>query len=76
MDWPCLLAYITGTIDQEMLRHNESLVTENRILEAQIRSRLLFTDAERVAPLAEIGHWLAQWSSWTWALVNTGRLRY
>ena len=31
MDW-VLLAYITGTVDQELLLRNESLVTENRIL--------------------------------------------
>jgi hypothetical protein len=61
MEWPCLLAYITGTIDQELLLRNESLVTENRILEAQIQSRLLLSDAERT-PLAEIGHRLVQWS--------------
>jgi len=32
MDWKILLAYITGTVDQELLLHNEYLVTENRIL--------------------------------------------
>ena len=31
MDWKHLLAYITGTVDQESAA-NESLVTENRIL--------------------------------------------
>ena len=32
MDWKQLLAYITGTVDQELLLRNEYLVTENRIL--------------------------------------------
>ena len=48
MDWPCLLAYITGTIDQEFLLRNESLVTENRILEVQIQSRLLLRKRRKV----------------------------
>ena len=29
MDWKHLLAYITGTVDQELLLRNEYLVTEN-----------------------------------------------
>jgi hypothetical protein len=37
MDWKKLLAYITGTVDQELLGRNEYLVTENRILRAQLR---------------------------------------
>ncbi len=32
MDWARILAYITGTVDQELLSRNEYLVTENRIL--------------------------------------------
>jgi hypothetical protein len=32
MDWKHLLAYITGTVNQELLLRNEYLVTENRIL--------------------------------------------
>src|SRR5688572_27229406 len=31
MGWKTLLAYITGTVDQELLLRNEYLVTENRI---------------------------------------------
>jgi hypothetical protein len=31
MDWKYLLAYITGTGDQELLLRNDYLVTENRI---------------------------------------------
>ncbi len=35
MNWARLLAYITGTVDQELLLRNEYLATENRILRAQ-----------------------------------------
>ena len=59
MDWPRLLAYITGTVDQELLLRNEYLVAENRILKAQIKARLRLSDAER-ATLAEIGHRLGR----------------
>ena len=38
MDWPRLLAYITGTVDQELLLRNEYLVAENRILKTQIKN--------------------------------------
>jgi putative transposase len=55
MDWPRLLAHITGTVDHELLLRNEYLVAENRILKAQIKGRLLLSDAERITP-AEIGH--------------------
>jgi putative transposase len=48
MDWPRLLAYITGTVDQELLLRNEYLVAENRILKTQIKGRLLLSDSERV----------------------------
>jgi putative transposase len=30
MDWKQLLAYITGSVDQELLLRNEYVVTENR----------------------------------------------
>ena len=55
MDWARILAYITGTVDQELLLRNEYLVAENRILKAQIKGRLRLSDAER-ATLGEIGH--------------------
>jgi isopenicillin N synthase-like dioxygenase len=45
MDWPRLLAYITGTVDQELLLRNEYLAAENRILKAQLQGRLLLSDA-------------------------------
>ncbi len=59
MDWARLLAYITGTVDQELLLRNEYLATENRIFKAQLKGRLLLSDAER-ASLAEIGHRLGR----------------
>jgi len=54
MDWKKLLAYISGSVDEELLLRNEYLVTENRILRAQIKGRLKLTDGERKT-LAEIG---------------------
>jgi Multicopper oxidase len=50
-----MLAYITGTVDQELLLRNEYLAAENRILRAQIKGRLLLSDAEK-GTLAEIAH--------------------
>ncbi len=54
MDWKKLLAYISGSVDEELLLRNEYLVTENRVLRAQIKGRLKLTDAERKT-LAKIG---------------------
>jgi transposase InsO family protein len=54
MDWKRLLAYITGSVDQELLLRNEYLVTENRLLRQQITGRIRLSDAERKT-LAEIG---------------------
>ena len=59
MDWAHTLAYITGTVDQELLSRNEYLVTENRILKRQLKGRLLLSDTER-ATLGEIGHRLGR----------------
>jgi putative transposase len=59
MDWKQLLAYITGTVDQELLLRNEYLVTENRILRDQLKGRLRLSDGERKA-LAEIGQKLGK----------------
>jgi len=55
MIWAQLLAYVTGTVDQELLLRNEYLVAENRILKAQIKGRLLLSQEEK-ASLAEIAH--------------------
>ena len=54
MDWKQLLAYITGSVDEELLLRNAYLVTENRILCQQLTGRVQLTDAERRS-LAEIG---------------------
>ena len=59
MDWKHLLAYITGTVDQELLLRNEYLVTENRILRHQITGRVRLTDGERQT-LAAIGQKLVK----------------
>ena len=44
-----MLAYVTGSVDEEMLARNEYLVTENRILRNQIRGRIRLTDTERIS---------------------------
>src|ERR671927_1714917 len=54
MDWKTLLAYITGSVDQELLLRNEYLVTENRLLRKQIPGRVRLNDGERTL-LAKIG---------------------
>jgi hypothetical protein len=40
MDWMRILAYITRIVDQELLLRKEYLAAENRILKAQIKTRL------------------------------------
>jgi hypothetical protein len=59
MEWARMLAYITGTVDQGLLLRNEYLATENRILRAQIKGRLLLSDAEKTT-LAEIAYRLGR----------------
>jgi len=54
MDGKRLLAYVTGTIDDELLLRNEYLAAENRILRSQIVGRPRLTDGDRES-LAEIG---------------------
>ena len=54
MGWKRVLAYITGSVDQELLLRNEHLVTENRLLRKQIPGRVRLSDGERKS-LAEIG---------------------
>jgi putative transposase len=53
-NWPRLLAYITGQVNQSLLLQNEYLAAENRILRAHLPTRLRLTDPER-STLAEIG---------------------
>ena len=59
MDWPRILAYITGTVDQELLLRDEYLTAENRILKAQIKGRLRLSVQEKKT-LADIGHRLGR----------------
>jgi len=59
MDWKHLLAYITGTVDQELLLRHEYLVTENRMLRNQITGRIRLSDGDRKT-LAEIGQRLGK----------------
>ena len=59
MNWARILAYVTGTVDQELLTRNEYLAAENRVIKAQLRGRLKLSDAER-GTLGEIGHRLGR----------------
>jgi integrase len=54
-----MLAYVTGTVDQELMARNEYLAAENRIMKAQLKGRLKLSDAER-SVLGEIGHRLGR----------------
>ena len=56
MNWKIVLAYVTGSVDEEFLRRNEYLVAENCILRAQIPGRLK-------RPTANAGRWLKSASS-------------
>ena len=57
MEWPRLLAYITGRVDKELLVRNEYLATEN--LRAKIKGRLQLSDSEKCT-LSEIAHRLGR----------------
>jgi hypothetical protein len=46
MDWRRILAYVTGTVDQELLAQNEYLAAENRTLKAQMTGRLKLSPSE------------------------------
>ena len=59
MMWARMLAYISGTVDQELLLRNEYLAAENRILRAQVKGRLLLSDSEKTT-LAEIARRLGR----------------
>ena len=56
--WVRLLAYVTGSVNQELLLRNEYLAAENRILRTKVPVRLRLFDPERIT-LAEIGKRLA-----------------
>jgi len=59
MDWKQLLAYISGSVEEDLLLCIEHLVAENRILRGQIKGRVHLSDTERRA-LAEIGKKLSR----------------
>ena len=40
MDWKTMLAYMTGSVDEELFRRNEYLAAENRILRAHLPGRV------------------------------------
>ena len=46
-NWLQLLAYVTGSINQELLLRNQYLAAENHILKSQIQGRLRLSDCER-----------------------------
>src|ERR1700681_4687513 len=52
--WLRLLAYVTGSVNQELLLRNEYLAAENRILRTKLPARLRLSGPERIT-LAEIG---------------------
>src|SRR5512138_1236054 len=52
--WLRLLAYVTGSVNQELLLRNEYLAVENRILRTKLPTRLRLSNPERIT-LAEIG---------------------
>ena len=59
MLWARLLAYVTGTVNQELSLRNEYLAAENQILRGQIKGRVLLSEGEK-ATLAEIAHRLGR----------------
>jgi hypothetical protein len=59
MNWKGMLAYVTGSVDEELLLRNEYLITENRILRNQIKGRIRLTDPEPIS-LAEIAKRLSR----------------
>jgi len=49
MPWKRMLAYITGSVNEDLLRRIEYLLEENRVLRNQIDGRILLTDHEQCA---------------------------
>jgi hypothetical protein len=63
MLWARRVAYVTGTVNQELLLRNGYLGAENRILRGQIKGRLLLSGGEK-ATLAEIAQRLGRPTRW------------
>ena len=47
MPWKRMLAYITGSVNENLLRRIEYLLEENRVLRNQLDKRIRLTDQER-----------------------------
>jgi putative transposase len=47
MPWKRMLAYITGSVNEDLIRRIEYLLEENRVLRNQIDSRILLSDHDR-----------------------------
>ena len=47
MPWKRMLAYITGSVNEDLLRRIEYLLEENRVLRNQLDKRIHLTDSER-----------------------------
>ena len=64
MHWKTLLAYMTGTVDQELLLRHESLATEHRILRHQFKGCVhLVVKSSRRDPLEIVKPCPRLWSS-------------
>ena len=59
MDWKTMLASMTGSVYEELLRRNEYLAAENRILRAHLPGRVTLRDGER-RTLAQMGKRLSR----------------
>jgi hypothetical protein len=57
MDWKTLLAYVTGSGDQELLLRNEYLVTENRLLKPDLVSGTAGRATQVLPPRGGISQW-------------------
>ena len=47
-----MLAYVTGTVDEELLARNDYLATENWILRDRLKGRIRLTDVKRISMAA------------------------
>ena len=84
MDWKTMLAYVAGSVDENLLLRIEYLVAENRILRDQIKGRLQLSDAERQTLARSAPGWASKpWLRWPpssnpipfWAGIASSRRR-
>src|SRR5260221_6584934 len=68
MLWARLLAYVTGTVNQELLLRNEYLAAENGILRGQTRVDCCFQKERK-------RHWPRSLTAWVERLCRTWRQR-